>query len=211
MAINHSSLGKVLSDIKSISPKTNLLVVSKNRSQEDVIELLKKGYRLFGENRVQEASQKFEELNEKFNFDLHLIGPLQTNKVELALKTFTVIQSLDRIKLVETILKFINKKTNVKTQKFYIQVNIGDEEQKSGVAMNEVINFYNYCSNLLTVEGFMCIPPEGKEPEFFFEKLINIKNNIDPSLKVSMGMSNDYKLALKKNSDIIRIGSMIFK
>ena len=211
MAINHSSLGKVLSDIKSISPKTNLLVVSKNRSQEEVIELLKKGYRLFGENRVQEASQKFEELNEKFNFDLHLIGPLQTNKVELALKTFTVIQSLDRIKLVETILKFINKNTNVKTQKFYIQVNIGDEEQKSGVAMNEVINFYNYCSNLLTVAGFMCIPPEGKEPEFFFEKLINIKNNIDPSLKVSMGMSNDYKQALKKNSDIIRIGSMIFK
>lgn len=211
MAINHSSLEKVLSDIKNISPKTNLLVVSKNRSREDVIELLKKGYRLFGENRVQEASQKFEELNEKFNFDLHLIGPLQTNKVELALKTFNVIQSLDRIKLVETIIKSINKKTNVKTQKFYIQVNIGDEEQKSGVAMNEVINFYNYCSNLLTVEGFMCIPPEGKEPEFFFEKLINMKNNIDPSLKVSMGMSNDYKQALKKNSDIIRIGSMIFK
>lgn len=210
MSINFDNLSKIHSNLKNY-PSSKLLIVTKNQSQEDLYELLNKGYLTFGENRVQEAKQKFSSFFSQFNFDLHLIGPLQTNKVKDALTLFDTIQTIDRKKLVDEIIKVSNKIKNIKTKNYYIQINIGSESQKSGIEKNSIKEFYNYMlSHNLNVEGLMCIPPNTKDPSQFFQEMCDIRTTIDPNLKLSMGMSNDYHLALKKNSNLIRIGSMIF-
>ena len=138
---------KIFSEITSLLSNyknSKLLVVSKNRSKEDIESLMINGANLFGENRVQEAKSKFtSELYQKYNYELHLIGPLQSNKTEDALKIFDTIQTIDRYKLVDTISKLKNK-IPFKTQSFYIQINIGEEKQKSGISLNELNNLYNY-------------------------------------------------------------------
>ena len=133
MTINKKILSKINSDLKGY-PQSKLMIVTKNQSVEDVQQLISDGYSLFGENRVQEAQQKFLSIDRQ-NIDLHLIGPLQSNKVKLALRIFDTIQSIDRIKIVDEIIKY--KPTN----KFFIQINIGQEPQKSGVHPNDFQNY----------------------------------------------------------------------
>ena len=158
-----------------------VMVVSKNRPVDLIRSAINSGQRLFGENKVQEASSKFLELRKEYDdIDLHLIGPLQTNKTKLALDTFDTIQSIDREKLINEIIK---KRTDLdRTKDFFIQVNIGKETQKSGINPEDLENFYRYC----------------------------ISNKINKELLLSMGMSGDYMDALKIGSNLIRIGSAFF-
>ena len=205
---------KIYNEIKSLMSvykNSKLLVVSKNRSREDIERLMIDGANLFGENRVQEAEAKFTiELYEKYNYELHLIGPLQSNKTEDALKIFDTIQTIDRYKLVDTISKFKNK-IQFKTKSFYIQINIGEEKQKSGISFTDLNNLYNYSlEKNLNIVGLMCIPPLNSDPDFYFNKMQEIKNKLNDKLLLSMGMSNDYEIALKCGSNLIRIGSKIF-
>ena len=206
---------KIFNEIKSLLSNyknSKLLVVSKNRSREDIERLMIDGANLFGENRVQEAKGKFtSELYEKYNYELHLIGPLQSNKTEDALKIFDTIQTIDRRKLVDTIFKLKNK-IQFKTKSFYIQINIGEEEQKSGIKLNELNNLYNYSlEKNLNIVGLMCIPPLNSDVNFYFNKMLEIKDKLNNKLLLSMGMSDDYETALKCGSNMIRIGSKIFK
>ena len=190
---------------------TKLLIVSKNQSLDDVKILIDKGYKIFGENKVQEAKKKFQELDNLFKINLHLIGPLQTNKVKEALHLFNTIQSVDREKLVDEISKFINKKDEIKTKSFYIQINIGSEDQKSGIDKSEFKDFYHYAlAKDLNIEGLMCIPPNDTNTNEYFREMNEIRKKINPTLKLSMGMSNDYQIALEHQSNLIRIGSLIF-
>tara|TARA_B110000259_G_C13941992_1_gene373153 strand:+ start:133 stop:774 length:642 start_codon:yes stop_codon:yes gene_type:complete len=190
---------------------SRLMVVSKNRPTVIINEIIKEGNILFGENKVQEAEAKFQEIR-KLNktIELHLIGPLQTNKVKQALKIFDIIQTIDREKLVNEISKELLKSKLLK--KFYIQVNIGREDQKSGIDPERLIHLYDYSlSKGLDVVGLMCIPPNNKNPEIYFKKLVELRDSINPKLLLSMGMSADYREALKFKSDIIRIGSLLFQ
>ena len=146
MSINKENLAQIINELSSFNT-AELLVVTKNRSKNDIIELLKLGYFSFGENRVQEAVLKYtDELRNNFTkLKLHLIGPLQSNKAKIALETFDVIQSIDRTKIVDTISDILNDKSEVRTKDFFIQVNIGKEKQKSGIYPEDVMDFYQYC------------------------------------------------------------------
>ena len=135
MKINYDELNRISANVNKY-PNASLLLVTKNRPQSIIKLLIDKGYSLFGENRVQEADEKFSDL-EGHNIKLHLIGPLQTNKVKLALTLFDTIQTIDRPKLVKEISKHINSDSNLKTRDFFIQVNIGNELQKSGIPVSE--------------------------------------------------------------------------
>ena len=210
MQINSEQLKEVDLKVKEY-PNASLLIVTKNRPQSLVKLLISKGYNLFGENKVQEAKEKFSSLEHK-NFDLHLIGPLQTNKVKLALTLFDTIQSIDRPKLIKEIVKQINSDIKIKTNDYFIQVNIGQELQKSGVLPNEAKELYNFAiSKNLKITGLMCIPPIEDEPSEYFEKMCILRDDINPKLKLSMGMSNDYEIALSINSNLVRVGSRIFE
>ena len=210
MTINHKALNQIEKNLETY-PNTKLLIVTKNQSYKDIDDLISKGYRLFGENRVQEAQKKYSNLNDR-QYELHLIGPLQTNKVKLALELFDTIQSLDRLKLIHEIVKQIRNKPNFfRTKSFYIQINIGQENQKSGVDPNQVFEFYNLCKeNNLKIEGLMCIPPNYKKPDIYFDKMKEIRDKINENLNLSMGMSSDYEISLNYDSNIVRIGSKIF-
>lgn len=210
MTINYDNLEKVLIDIQDYK-LANLLIVTKNQSVDDIKDLINKGFTIFGENRVQEAKKKFQELNKLFNFNFHLIGPLQTNKVKDALQIFETIQSIDREKLVEEISKILKQSDKIKTNSFYIQINIGSESQKSGVDKSQCKDFFYYAmSKDLNIQGLMCIPPNTNNVNKYFREMIKIRNELNPNLKLSMGMSNDYKIALECHSNLIRIGSFIF-
>ena len=210
MQINSKQLKEVDLKVKGY-PNASLLIVTKNRPQSLVKLLISKGYNLFGENKVQEAKEKFSSLEHK-NFDLHLIGPLQTNKVKLALTLFDTIQSIDRPKLIKEIAKQFNSDIKIKTNDYFIQVNIGQELQKSGVLPNEAKDLYKFAiSKNLKIAGLMCIPPFDEEPKEYFEKMCILRDDINPKLKLSMGMSNDYEIALSINSNLVRVGSRIFK
>ena len=158
--------------------KSRLLIVTKNQSVDDIKELINSGFRLFGENRVQEAKLKFSSLNNFEEINLHLIGPLQTNKVKEALMLFDTIESIDRKKLVDEIFKLKNKDLKIRTNNFYIQINIGSEDQKFGVDKAEVFELYEYAiSKDLNIEGFMCIPPNTSSPEKYFQEMNSIRDN----------------------------------
>ena len=209
MTINKNNLIEITANLKSFK-NTNLMIVTKNQEIQDIKSLLTEGFRLFGENRVQEAKQKYEELRNYENFGLHLIGPLQTNKVKIALKIFDAIQTLDRYALVDEVCKVLSK-NSCRTKEFYIQVNIGDENQKSGVTVQGLSDLYNYSlKKQLNIVGLMCIPPNVDDPSSYFERMKIIRDKINKKLNLSMGMSSDYKIALNYDSDIIRIGSLIF-
>ena len=202
-------MNKVLSDVENYPAE--LLIVTKNQSLKDIQSLISKGFELFGENRVQEAKKKYKELSNFKKINLHLIGPLQTNKVKEALELFTTIQTIDREKLVNEISKYLKQDKKIKTNSFYIQVNIGSEIQKSGVEKFHCQDFYKFASDRnLNIEGLMCIPPNTSYVDEFFFEMNEIRKKINPNLKLSMGMSNDYQIALKRQSNLIRIGSMIF-
>ena len=212
MNINFDQLSKIKNNLKK-SPNSSLLIVTKNRNIETIKDLIKEGYLSFGENKVQEAENKFSNINNN-DLKLHLIGPLQTNKVKSALRLFNTIQTVDRPKLVKEISKYLNSNNDLKimTKDFYIQVNIGKEEQKSGVLPHDLKNLYDFSiSNNLKIIGLMCIPPFEDDPSIYFKEMNSLKNSLNDGLKLSMGMSNDYEIALSYKSDLIRIGSKIFK
>ena len=186
-----------------------IIAVSKTFKIEHILPVLNHGHIHFGENKVQEAVEKWGPIkDENKKVKLHLIGKLQTNKVKLALNLFDYIHSLDSEKLANKISKVQNE-INVNT-KLFIQVNIGNEIQKSGISEDEVLSFYDYCKSLkLDVIGLMCIPPLNEETSKYFLKM----NEINKKLKLnelSMGMSSDYLEAIENNATFIRIGSSIF-
>ena len=193
--------------------ETKLIAVSKQFPKETIQILVNKGHKIFGENKVQEAQSKWIDLkreNPQKNIELHLIGPLQSNKVNLALDIFDVIQTVDREKIALKLNKYLKEKTDVK-KKFFIQVNIGDEKQKSGIEENLAQQFFKWCSNdlKLNIIGLMCIPPFGEPPEPFFKKLRNLCDQLN--LKhASMGMSNDFESAIEHGATFIRVGTRIF-
>ena len=210
MTINFKILDQIKFNLKKFD-KADLLIVSKNQTSNDVQELINQGFKIFGENRVQEASKKFDNIDNIEKLELHLIGPLQTNKVKDALILFNTIQSIDRKKLVDAIAKVSTSLKNKKTNSYYIQVNIGSETQKSGASQSDVADLYRYAIDKgLKVIGLMCIPPIGSNSEIFFKEMNAIKNKINPKLFLSMGMSNDYLVALNHKSNLIRVGSLIF-
>mgnify|MGYP001260917301 FL=1 len=210
MNFNQKTYKEISSLIIQQLPLSKLMVVSKNRSESIIRQALKEGALLFGENKVQEAEKKFDELRKDYHdIELHLIGPLQTNKVKQALKVFDVIQSVDREKLIKEISK--NYSESMRAKKFYLQVNIGKEDQKSGVHPEQTKSLYDYAIKKgLNIIGLMCIPPNGKEPDVYFHKMLELKNTINSNLLLSMGMSGDYLSALQYQTDCIRIGSLLF-
>lgn len=211
MTINTKNIYLINEYLKHHS-STKLMIVTKNQSIKDIKELITSGHKLFGENKVQEANLKYQSLNFPEDLELHLIGPLQSNKVKNALKIFDVIQSIDRVSLVDEISKQKNKLPSAKTKNFFIQVNIGEEVQKSGVQKKDLKDLYDYSvSKNLEICGLMCIPPNISDPSNYFKEMIKLRDSINKDLKLSMGMSNDYKIALNFQSDIIRIGSLIFE
>jgi PLP dependent protein len=184
-----------------------IIAVSKTFGIEKILPLIEYGHLDYGENKVQEAIDKWTKID-RSNIKLHLIGKLQTNKVKFAIKIFDFIHSVDSKKLAKKIadeqLK-LNKKL-----KLFIQVNIGDEEQKSGVNKNHLINLYRYCKELnLDVIGLMCIPPAEEDSEKYFNQM-NLLNKELNLTELSMGMSSDYLKAVEHSSSYLRIGSSIF-
>jgi len=208
LPLNHQILNEIEKELETY-PNSKLMIVTKNQTVEDIQKLFDLGYNFFAENRVQEIQKKYASLRKNKNFQVHLIGPLQSNKVKITLDLVEGIQSVDREKIVYEILK--HKTDTSLTKDFYIQVNIGKEIQKSGVEPQEVKAFYQFCLNQnLNISGLMCIPPQSQNPEQYFKEMINLKESINEKLLLSMGMSADYKVALKWNSDLIRVGSRIF-
>jgi len=187
-----------------------LIAVSKTKPEQDVRAAIAAGQMIFGENRVQEAKGKFAKLREENpNIELHLIGPLQTNKAEEAVKLFDVIETLDRPHLAEALAKAI-KKTG-RTPKFYIEVNAGQEEQKAGIAPGELGSFLNFCRDQceLRIEGLMCIPPQGEDPAPHFNRLKEMAMH-HKLPELSMGMSADFETAIRCGATYVRIGTAIF-
>ena len=171
--------------------------------------LINHGHVDYGENKVQEAVEKWSEIkNVNKNIKLHLIGRLQTNKVKFAIKLFDYIHSLDSKKLADKI-SYYQKDQNIQT-KIFIQVNIGKEDQKSGIQENEIHDFYDYCKSLnLNILGLMCIPPFDQDSTDYFIKMRDLNKKIGLK-ELSMGMSADYLNAIKHGSTFVRIGSEIF-
>ncbi len=199
-----------LEDSGRAQSSAQLVVVSKTFGEEDIIPVLQAGQRKFGENRVQESQAKWPGLKQKFpDVELHLIGPLQSNKVEEAVALFDVIQSVDRPKIAEAIAK-ASKLQGRKIQ-CMIQVNIGSEPQKAGVEPDDADTFIRSCldGQKLNIIGVMCIPPADKDPVPFFELLREIANR-NRVRDISMGMSGDYELALQHGATMVRVGSAIF-
>ena len=194
-------------DNKYSLPK--IIAVSKTFKLEHIEPLIKFGHENFGENKVQEALEKWTEIKkEKKNIKLHLIGKLQSNKVKNALRIFDYIHSLDNEKLANKISQY-QKENNI-NRKLFIQINIGNERQKSGIDENNIDNFYDYCKNLnLNIIGIMCIPPLNINTESYFKKMQLIKNRLKLD-ELSMGMSSDYLTAVKFDASYIRLGSSIF-
>ena len=210
MTVNHSILNK-LHEL-TINSNCELLIVTKNQNITDINYLIDNNFLIFGENRVQEAKNKFQDNIRSKNLILHLIGPLQRNKVKDALNLFDVIQTVDRPSLVDEIYKIRLDNNFLKTKEFFIQVNIGNEDQKSGITKANTFDLYRYAlSKGLQITGLMCIPPNISDPSQYFQEMITIRDKLNPKLKLSMGMSADYKIALKYQSNIIRIGSLIFQ
>ena len=187
----------------------NIIAVSKTFPIEKIKPLIEFNHIHYGENRVQEAISKWSKIkSQNKNIKLHLVGKLQTNKTKQAIELFDYIHSLDNIKLAKKISE--EQKKIKKKPKLFIQINIGDEAQKSGIKKNEIVEFYNLCKELsLDVIGTMCLPPlHGDTDNYFFEmKKLNEKINLND---LSMGMSDDYLLAIKHSATFLRIGTKIF-
>ena len=214
----HNSVQKYKDIISSIDRKIEaqkihltpkVIAVSKTFKLEKILPLIEYGHLDYGENKVQEAIEKWSEIKlKRQNIKLHLIGRLQTNKVKYAIKIFDFIHSLDSKKLAKKIADEQDKQN--KKPKLFIQVNIGDEEQKSGINVDQIEDLILFSKQLnLNIIGLMCIPPANEEPDKYFKeiKLLNKKFNLS---EISMGMSSDYLKAVENSSTYLRIGSSIF-
>jgi len=190
-----------------IFPK--IIAVSKTFQLERIIPLIEYGHLDYGENKVQEALDKWSNIKKKNSkIKLHLIGGLQTNKVKFALKIFDYIHSVDSKKLAKKISDEQIKQN--KKVKLFIQINIGNEEQKSGVSIVDLVDLFNYCKDLnLEVVGLMCIPPADKDPNQYFKEM-NLLNHSLGLKELSMGMSSDFLKASMYSATFLRIGSAIF-
>jgi PLP dependent protein len=217
MTLSQDQLALVKEQIENAAIKAarrlsdvTLIAVSKNFDAEDVIPILESGQRVFGENRVQEAQKKWPELREKYpGIELHLIGPLQSNKVSEAVQLFDVIQTVDRPKLVLALAKEIQKQAAA--TKLLVQVNTGREPQKAGVLPEELGPFMDLCREQLAshVQGFMCIPPAQDDPRPHFKLLKSMAETYQLPL-ISMGMSSDFAVAIEEGATYVRVGSAIF-
>lgn len=190
-----------------ISHQAELTAITKNRSVIEIEPLIKLGHRIFGENKVQEAKEKWPQLKKKYpDIKLHMVGHLQSNKLVDAVELFDVIESLDRPKLAEILADLAI------SQESFIQINIGNEPQKSGIPTNDADDFINYCKNelKLNITGIMCIAPLEQDPAPFFAKMQDyaIRHNLP---KLSMGMSDDYLTAIKYGANLVRIGRKLFE
>ena len=202
-------VNKKINDLKISNYHPNIIAVSKTFSMEKIKPLIEYGHIHFGENKVQEAVEKWTNEKEK-NPDicLHMIGKLQSNKVKFAVKLFDYIHSVDSIKLAKKIAEEQNKLK--KKIKLFIQVNLNNEDQKSGISIDLLNDLLESCrENKLEVLGLMCLPPIDKPPGEFFS-MLKRKNDELKLNYLSMGMSNDYLEAINYNSNFLRIGSKIF-
>ena len=192
------------------SHNTKIIAVTKTFPVDKILPLLKFGHIDFGENKVQEAILKWGKIKDDYkDIKLHMIGKLQTNKVKHAVKIFDYIHSVDNLKLAEKISQ--EQKKIDKNIKLFIQVNIGSEDQKNGINLKDAKNFLNICVKELQLDiiGLMCIPPNDNREEKYFSEMFDLKNQLSLN-ELSMGMSNDYLLAIKYGSTYVRIGSKIF-
>ena len=208
MAIQ-SEIKELLIKNNSQNRVLNIIIVCKTFSMDKILPLIDAGHVHFGENKVQEAESKWKEVKKKHpNIKLHMVGRLQTNKAKAALNIFDYIHSVDNYKLAEKIVKY-EKELNKKIKTF-VQVNVGEESQKSGISPKNVNQFVNYCKNSLSLNiiGLMCLPPINDNPEKYFLHLNQLSNQTD-LCHLSMGMSNDYQTAIKCGSTFLRIGSKI--
>ena len=194
--VNHDELPKIIA-------------VSKTFPIENILPLIEHGHLHYGENKVQEALNKWNDIKIKNNdIKLHLIGGLQTNKVKFALRIFDYIHSLDSEKLATKISEEQIKQE--KKPKIFIQVNIGNEVQKSGINRNNLVDFHNFCKKLdLDIVGTMCIPPNNGNVEKYFSEMNDINKELNFK-ELSMGMSGDYLEAIRYNATYVRVGSKIF-
>lgn len=200
---------KIQQFIDNLGKKTKIVAISKNQPIDAIQEAILKGVSVFGENRVQEARLKFENiLKQNKQIQLHLTGPLQTNKVKVALGLFSVFHTLDREKLVRELVKFPEKLTN---KSFFIQVNTGNEETKSGIKLKETKEFLEMCKSkgINNILGLMCIPPINEDPKIHFQLISRLSNDLGLG-GASIGMSSDYLDALKFNPKYIRLGTVLF-
>ena len=211
--IMHNAVAKLISiqqEIQKKNSKTKIIAVSKTFPIDEIMPLIKHGQRDFGENKIQEAIQKWTSIKKGLiDINLHMIGKIQSNKVKFVVPLFDYIHSLDSLKLAEKISN--EQKKYKKDIEIFIQVNTGNEAQKSGISPNDVGDFKDKCVNELNLNivGLMCLPPKNKEASIYFNEMNLLLKKT--SLKdLSMGMSNDYLEAINYNSSYVRIGSKIF-
>jgi pyridoxal phosphate enzyme (YggS family) len=194
------------------APETHLIAVTKGHARERIVPVLEAGHRLFGENRVQEAKAKWPDLRAMFEgVALHLIGPLQTNKVREALELFDAIHSLDRPRLADALKAELERRASDKPFQLFVEVNTGEEPQKAGIAPKETEAFVRRCRDemKLPVAGLMCIPPADQEPAPHFALLQKLARQCGFSL-LSMGMSADFETAIRFGATHVRVGTAIF-
>ncbi len=206
---NINKYKEILEFIKKNHKNSQIIAISKNHPKESVLEAINYGVTLFGENRVMEAKNKFSEIKELYpQIELHLTGPLQSNKVKHAVSLFDVFHTLDREKIA---LEFSKHTQVLINKKLFVQVNIGEEKSKSGIHPKELREFINYCQKDigLSIYGLMCIPPIDENPKKYFNMLksLALENKLE---KLSIGMSNDYEIALRFNPEYIRLGTILF-
>ena len=190
--------------------KPEIIAVSKTFDIEHIKPVLEYGHKNFGENKIQEAISKWTDVKkEHTDIKLHMLGKVQTNKVKFLIPLFDYLHSLDNFKLAEKISKEELKKN--KKIKIFIQVNLGEEEQKNGINLKDLDNFYYECKKNLNLDiiGLMCLPPQNENPQKFFQKLKECSDKFGLT-DLSMGMSNDYDVACKFGSTFLRIGTKIF-
>ena len=190
--------------------KINIIAVSKSFRYDHIKPLIDYGHKHFGENKVQEATNKWANVKDQIpEINLHMIGRLQSNKAKEAVKLFDYIHSLDNFKLASLLAKF-EQTLNLK-RKYFIQINIGNEKQKSGIKIEEIDEFYHFCKKTLqlNVIGLMAIPPVDESEDKYFKLLIELNQSLGLT-ELSMGMSADFKVALKYKTTFVRIGSGIF-
>jgi len=200
----------IKNNIEKASNNTKLIVITKKQTIDTFQEILNSGHSDFGENKVQEADLKWSVfIKEKSFIKLHLVGPLQTNKTAQAVRVFSYIHSLDRPKLAEKLKEEEIKQD--KKLKYFIQVNVAKEAQKSGIDYDGASDFIKYCITELglNIIGLMCLPPFNEKPEKYFRQLKDLSHLHNLS-ELSMGMSNDYISAIQNGATYVRIGSAIF-
>tara|TARA_Y100000768_G_scaffold377302_1_gene350354 strand:+ start:43 stop:774 length:732 start_codon:yes stop_codon:yes gene_type:complete len=200
---------KIKKNIDILGKNTQIIAISKNHPIQDVEKAISCGLDIFGENRVQEAKLKFEKIKEKNKkIKLHLTGPLQTNKVNNALKLFDVFHTLDRIKLLKELSKYPEV---IKNKSFFVQLNTGKEITKSGIYPEDTKSFLGLCKEygVNNIGGLMCIPPINENPKKHFQIINELTKECGVG-RPSIGMSSDYKLALEFNPKYIRVGTILF-